>query len=284
MNLALEVLGRRPDGLHEILTVMQTVSLCDVLHVSRSASPQFRCNEKGLEGKDNLVIRTADLLARHLGQPLIASVVLSKRIPVAAGLGGGSSDAAAALAALLRLHGVRLPFQEVSALAFQLGADVPFFLQGGTCLVAGAGESVRPLRPVGPCTIVVVVPPIVLPSKTATIYSLLRPQHFSSGGSVSALADAIDRSGAVPSELLTNTFEAVALGHFDQLRSHWDKAASITRLRPHLSGTGPSFFFLLDTPSTARECAAELRKAGLRTFVLSPTRRGHIVRRAPPST
>jgi 4-diphosphocytidyl-2-C-methyl-D-erythritol kinase len=278
LNLALEVLGRRPDGLHEILSVMQTVSLNDKLEIAPSDSFQLSCNIEELNTSDNLVIKAAKVLASHLGRPLPVSVRLMKRIPLAAGLGGGSTDAAATLSALARLAGLTVAPQDLLHLAFQLGADVPFFLRGGTCLVSGAGELVSPLRQIAPLRFLVVVPPIAVPNKTRTMYGLLRPVHFSQGSSVLALANAIDAGEKLQPELFVNTFQEIALQHMPSLKHYWDLASSITGKIPHLSGTGPCFFFILEDPAEATHHASALRRAAMRVFTLSPTSRGHILR------
>lgn len=160
INLGLRILGRRPDGYHELRTVFQTISLHDTLAFDTNA------RRLRLEGgtpevppsEDNLVLRAARAFAREIGREPRVRITLKKRIPSRAGLGGGSSDAAVTLLALNRIHGFPLDRGRLSALASGLGSDVPFFLSGGTALGLGRGEIVRPLRDLEPRPIVVAVP------------------------------------------------------------------------------------------------------------------------------
>ena len=149
VNLGLKVLGKRPDGYHEIRTVYQTVSLSDELEVSVSMRPgqlRLECTDPDLpSGRGNLVHRAAELWRRARGFKGSIGLRLRKRIPMGAGLGGGSSDAALTLLALERLTGNRLDSGTRFKLAAQLGSDVPFFLYGGRVLGCGRGEEVYPL-------------------------------------------------------------------------------------------------------------------------------------------
>ena len=153
VNLGLKIVGRRPDGYHELRTVFQTISLADRLAVSymrrRSTQVSLRCNDPALENKDNLARRAAsELLAtKHWAGHI--KIDLEKRIPHGSGLGGGSSDAAAVLLALEQLLRPVPPRELLFEIAAQLGSDVPFFLVGGTAVGVGRGEEVYPL-PDGP--------------------------------------------------------------------------------------------------------------------------------------
>lgn len=144
INLFLHILGRRPDGYHQLRTLMQLLDFGDLLEVREHKELRLRCD--GMDaGQDNLVLRAARLLQTHSGTGRGACMRLHKRTPVAAGLGGGSSDAAAALLALNRLWGCRLGRGELMTLGLALGADVPFFVGGHSALAEGRGEQLRPL-------------------------------------------------------------------------------------------------------------------------------------------
>ena len=181
LNLTLEVLGRRPDGYHEITSVLQTVSLADVLSFRPAPTLSLRCSDPTLVSEDNLALRAARLLGETTGCTQGAEVTLEKHIPVASGLGGGSADAAAALWALDRLWDLRLPETQLSTLAARLGSDVPFFLQGGTALAQGRGERVTQLPPAPEAWFLVVRPPLEIPTKTATLYGMLDQRHWTKG-------------------------------------------------------------------------------------------------------
>ncbi|MBN2495557.1 MAG: 4-(cytidine 5'-diphospho)-2-C-methyl-D-erythritol kinase [Deltaproteobacteria bacterium] len=148
INLVLRVLGRRTDGFHELRSLMAPIGLCDSLEVVRgeNAGVRLRCPDRiDLENKDNLASRAALAHLEASGARFGVEIELEKRIPVQAGLGGGSSDAAAVLRALQRLSDQALPDDELASLALSLGADVPFFLQPGPCWARGVGERLAPV-------------------------------------------------------------------------------------------------------------------------------------------
>lgn len=142
INLTLRVLGKRPDGYHELESVMQLLTLADVLTIEHAEELRFTCSEPVLEGEDNLVMRAARLLHTRCSRAHGAHIHLEKHIPAQAGLGGGSSDAATTLAALNEFWEVRLTQDELMALGAELGSDVPFFLNGPAAVVRGRGEKV----------------------------------------------------------------------------------------------------------------------------------------------
>lgn len=141
LNLALSVHGRLPDGRHSVSTVLQAISLHDLLVVSRAAETSLAVEGDAPAGADNLVLRAQAALEAAAGRPLPARFRLVKRIPAGAGLAGGSSDAAAALRVLVRLHGLELDLHPIAA---EVGADVPFFLRGGSAEASGVGADLRP--------------------------------------------------------------------------------------------------------------------------------------------
>jgi 4-diphosphocytidyl-2-C-methyl-D-erythritol kinase len=162
VNLFLEVLARRPDGYHDLATLMVTVGLYDTLELSADPAGEVRltCDHPGLSaGPDNLVCRAAELLRRRYAPPAGAAVRLRKRIPLAAGLGGGSSDAAAALAGLNSLWRLGLGRAELARLGAELGSDVSFFFYGPAAWCTGRGEVVEPLALGRPLDLVLACPP-----------------------------------------------------------------------------------------------------------------------------
>ena len=175
LNLGLKILGRRADGYHDIVSVLQTVDLCDRL-VFTPAPPgetQIRCDHPDVpEGPENLVYRAVEILRRETGAGQGVRVDLNKRIPTGAGLGGGSSNAAATLRALDRLWGLHLNPERLAAFAAELGSDVPFFLTGGTAVVTGRGERIRPVDWEGDFWYVLVYPGF--PVSTAWAYQNVR--------------------------------------------------------------------------------------------------------------
>ena len=179
INLALAVLGKRPDGFHEIRTVFQSIDLHDELEIHESNRLQLECASlPGLPADQNLVWKAADALARKTGSSRGARILLKKSIPPGAGLGGGSSNAAAALLGLSRFWNLEVPRTDLISLAAGLGSDVPFFLEGGTALGIGRGEEIYPLPPVGSAPLVVVYPGVHI--STAEAYRSLNLRLTSS--------------------------------------------------------------------------------------------------------
>ncbi|MCP5114812.1 MAG: 4-(cytidine 5'-diphospho)-2-C-methyl-D-erythritol kinase, partial [bacterium] len=146
INLSLKVLGKRPDGYHELRTVFQTISLGDTLEMSYEPARRSRVElESTVDISDNLVVRAARLVMDAARMKGLVSFRLTKRIPLGGGMGGGSSDAAAVLLALPVLAGKDVPYEQLAEMALELGSDVPFFLLGGTALGMGRGEELYPL-------------------------------------------------------------------------------------------------------------------------------------------
>ena len=245
INLTLEVLGRRDDGYHDIVTIMQTVDLCDTLTLEQADELTLDCDRPELQSPDNLALRAAFLLKETTGRNEGARITLRKGIPVSAGLGGGSSDAAATLLGLDRLWDTRLSHEELTDLAVQLGSDVPFFLNGGTALVQGRGEQVRPLPAADLPSIVILTPDIHVPSKTASLYGRLTQANFTRGLLTRKLEARIRGGGDVPPQFLFNAFGEVARDAFPDLENYWSTFGSLGAREIHLAGSGPSMFAMV---------------------------------------
>ena len=161
INLTLEVLARREDGFHQIRTVLQELELCDILHLEEIPGGKIElvCSDPGLPvGEENLAYRAARLLQEHHAPRKGVRIELIKQIPVAAGLGGGSSDAAALIKGLNKLWNLSLNLDTLLKLGASLGSDVPFFIYGGTCLAEGRGELVRALSDFPPVKVLLAAP------------------------------------------------------------------------------------------------------------------------------
>ncbi len=167
VNLALAVDPPRPDGLHPLRSLMVSVSLADGLALAGAEEDHFELRGPGPAGKDNLAWRAVEAVREEAGRDDPVHLVLAKRIPAAAGLGGGSADAAAALTLTGAHYG--LASSRTAALAPRLGSDVPFCLVGGLAVVSGAGEIVEPLAPAGGFALAIVVPPVEL--ATSAVYA-----------------------------------------------------------------------------------------------------------------
>ena len=194
VNLTLEVLAKRPDGYHELRSVVQTVGLCDKLRFEADDKIELHCATPGWVPEMSLVSKAISLLREATGCSTGAQVTLEKNIPWLAGLGGESSAAAAALTGLSRLWGLGLPHEELIVLAARLGSDVPFFLYGGTARLGGRGEMVTPLAPPAKTWLVLLLPPLPRsPGKTGRLYAALKPEHLTDGRITERLSSRLNR-------------------------------------------------------------------------------------------
>jgi 4-diphosphocytidyl-2-C-methyl-D-erythritol kinase len=256
LNLTLEILQRRDDGLHGIRSVMVPVDLCDELHVERSQERAFVCDAEGLQ-ENNLVERAMRALA-----VAGVSIRLHKTIPTGAGMGGGSSDAAAVLLAAQR--GV-LPARggiDYLAAARSLGSDVPFFLAQTAALVEGTGERVTALGPVPPWHAVVVKPPVAV--STAWAYERIdvhpRPTRPRAQSASLQMCEALQRGEFERVQtLLQNDFHDVLAPATPEIARALDALRAAGAQRPLLTGSGSCVFALAQTAAQAEALAGAIR-------------------------
>jgi 4-diphosphocytidyl-2-C-methyl-D-erythritol kinase len=265
LNLFLEVLGKRPDGYHELETLMVAVDLHDTLAFADDPSGRItlRCDDPSLPtGSENLVARAAERLRAAAGVSSGATIDLHKAIPAEAGLAGGSSDAAATLLALDRLWNLQTPPDRLDALAGDLGSDVAFFLHGPAAVCRGRGERVEPVKLPRALHFVVICPPVG--SRTAEVYRQLElsERHMPIGPILEALTGG---DAAVLGRCLFNRLQDVAE------RLH----PGLCRVRDALEGLGPSidgrlmsgsgsaYFGLARNLEAARAAAQRLEPLGL---------------------
>lgn len=249
INLTLEVLRKRPDGYHEVRSVIQAISLCDTLRFKSSGQVAIKADMQEWRAEESLVSKAITLLQQTTGCSKGVTIEVEKRIPLMAGLGGDSSDAAAVLRGLDRLWELDLPLEKLLELAGQLGSDVSFFLYGGTALLEGRGEIVTPLRPLPHSWLVLALPPIPrLPGKTKQLYESLSANHYTDGQITQRLVEALGKGEPLSPSLLFNTFENVAFKVFpgmDTAREHFIKLGASD---VHLAGSGPALFTLFLAP------------------------------------
>jgi 4-diphosphocytidyl-2-C-methyl-D-erythritol kinase len=261
VNLALEVLGKRPDGYHELSTVLQAVDLFDRLTLEDAPTLALRVSGDVAADDDNLVLRAARLLAGAAGVQRGAAMHLEKRIPVAAGLGGGSSDAAATLWGLNRLWGLRWGRPRLAELAERLGMDVPFFLGGGCAVATGRGERLRVVTVAGGHALVLVNPNF--PLSTADVYRRVPPGGTAvaegTGRVVSALRRR-DRAGL--GAALVNDLEAVVAPIAPAVAQMKAAVVAAGGLGAVMSGSGPTVFGLARSLDHARVIRDRVRRRG----------------------
>jgi 4-diphosphocytidyl-2-C-methyl-D-erythritol kinase len=259
VNLRLEILGRRSDGYHELRTIFQAISLHDMLTLESRREPGIELRIAGNSqlagepGPDNLVYRALHDLSRAIGYRGGVRAHLAKYIPVGRGMGGGSSDAAAALIGLLRLTGKRVESARLSEIASGLGADVPFFLHGGRALGIGRGDEIYPL-PDGPRSFLLVVSPsdIVVPTVEAYKWigqRLTKPPDPSKLWRFCALCWS-PQGGA-----LSNDFEAAVFPKFSRLARIKREMFRQGAADASLAGSGSAVFGIFQNPAMARRAA-----------------------------
>jgi 4-diphosphocytidyl-2-C-methyl-D-erythritol kinase len=254
VNLYLRVLGRRDDGYHELVTVMQPLSLADELFVTPGGNDlRFTCDRPDLpQGSDNLVWRAALAFQKAAGIEVKGHLELRKKIPVAAGLGGGSSDAAGALKALNHLYGAPLEQARLHSLAAQLGADVPFFLGRGPAVGRGIGAELRPLA-LPPYNYLLLNPGV--PLTTRWVYENLDL------GRIKGNSDAPVWDPEHPERWVRNDLAEVAIRRLPELAELLEQVKQAGAVTQSVSGSGPTIFGLFPTWEAAVEAARALRRS-----------------------
>ena len=268
INLTLEVLAKRPDGFHEIRSVIQAIDLCDSLHLESSRQVSFKSDMPEWRSEESLVSKAIALLQQTTGCPKGVMVEVTKRIPLMAGLGGDSSDAAAILRGLNRLWELNLPLDKLLEMARQLGSDVAFFLYGGTALAEGRGEILTPLPPLPHCWFVLALPTVHrLPGKTKRLYESLGTSHFSNGQITQRFVDGLKAGERVSSSLLFNAFENVALTIFSGLGTAREHFIKLGATYVHLAGSGPALFTLVQDITWAEELYFRLQQQRMASYL-----------------
>ncbi|NLM46942.1 MAG: 4-(cytidine 5'-diphospho)-2-C-methyl-D-erythritol kinase [Firmicutes bacterium] len=267
INLVLAVTAKRPDGYHEVQTVYQNLALHDTLQLTTLAEDRIilSCDDPSLPaGPDNLVWLAAERLKRFYRISRGVHIKLRKRIPVAAGLAGGSSDAAAVLRGLVRLWHLPWEKEALVQLAAGLGSDVPFCLLGGTALGAGRGEKITALAPCPHFYVVLANPGFQV--RTAEIYRSLTGTDLEPGCDLTPMLRALacgDRDAIMAN--LSNTLEAAAFRLNPAIRDLKDKLA---RKAPSLMcGSGPTVFALFTGREEAERTALSLRREGIAVWL-----------------
>lgn len=273
INLGLKVLAPRADGYHDICTVMQTVDLVDRLEIASAPQATFTCSDRELDAPSNLVVRAAQVFRQRSGvclPPL--HLHLEKRIPVGAGLGGGSSDAAAALRGLNRVGGQPCTTAALRQMAAEVGSDVPFVLAGGTALARGRGELLTPLEWRAPCCYVLVYPQVAV--STAWAYRQVSPS-LTCAGPYLTFVNSLQSGGCVDHDallrVLENDFQPVVERTYPivaELRSWFGRAGARAS---SMSGSGSTVYGVFDDRAAASQARAELEARGFRSFLCRPS-------------
>jgi len=261
VNLALAVEGKRPDGYHEIKTVFQSIDLHDVLEVRHSEDLVLQCQDlQDTPPDSNLAWKAAVALAEACSTNRGAEMILRKHIPAGAGLGGGSSNAAAALLALCRLWDLGISPEELTSLAGALGSDVPFFLHGGTARAAGRGDEIQPLADLPPADLVVVYPGIRISTRAAYESLSFKLTSNRDANRIERFCGQMEKGLGCLAEIF-NDFETSILAAYPEIKEAKDHLNRLGATVALLSGSGSSVFgFFLDEESALAASRAAMRK------------------------
>lgn len=261
INLSLDVLGTLENGYHEVKMVMQTVSLYDIVELTKQEDGiSLSCSLKFLPtGRENLAYRAAEAFFAETGIEGGVKIFLKKHIPVGAGLAGGSSNAAAVLTGLNRLYDAHLSTRRLCEIGTALGADVPYCIIGGTRLAEGIGEKLSPLPPLPECHIVLVKPSFSISTKWVyeNIDSCPDIVHPPTDKLIAALekGDLYEMCAN-----MGNVLEDVSIAHYPVLSSVKDDLRALGAIGSQMSGSGPTVFGIFDDEEKARNAKDVLWK------------------------
>ena len=276
INLTLDVTGKRANGYHDVCMVMQQIDLHDRVTLQKRPSGVSLESESDFLPKDNTNIawRAAEAVSRHVNKDLGVHIIIEKKIPVAAGLAGGSTDAAAVIRGLNKMYGLGLSLNEMMEIGVTIGADVPFCIMGGTALAEGIGEELTPIETAKPLWMVLAKPSVGVSTKK--IYETLDFKSIKNHPETSNMISAV-KSGDMSaiSELLGNVLEPVTLSLYPSVNVLKSKMKEYGACGVLMSGSGPSVFGLFKTYEKACTAAKRLSRSYKQTFVTKTINGGY---------
>lgn len=262
INLGLDVLGRRDNGYHDVRMVMQTIYLYDnvTMEKTEEAGIQLECNLFYLPvDETNIAYKAAKLLMDEFDIKEGVRIVLDKHIPVAAGLAGGSANAAAVLVGMNRLFSLGLSGQELMERGVSLGADVPYCVMRGTVLAEGIGEILTPLPPLPKCYVLIAKPGISVSTKT--VYEKLDSQEITEHPDIDGILEGLDKQDIHKvAASMGNVLETVTIGDYPIIEEIKHVMKEEGALNAMMSGSGPTVFGIFDDKSKARQAQERIRK------------------------
>lgn len=265
INIGLDVLRRREDSYHEVKMIMQTVNIHDDLTFERTAQPGIRIQTDHEElplDQNNLIYKAADLLIREKGIAEGVKVTLTKRIPIAAGMAGGSSDAAAAMRGLNQLFDLGYTTEELQRLGVKLGADIPYCIVGGTMLSEGIGEILTPLPTPPACCLVVAKPDINVSTKF--VYENLHADSLTSHPDIDGMIDAIKEGNLQGiTDRLGNVLETVTVKEYPVIEEIKELMRQEGAENALMSGSGPTVFGIWLDQDKAAQAAQKIERRGM---------------------
>ena len=265
INLGLDVIGKREDGYHDVRMIMQTIHLYDRVEIKKIKSPVIRVETNLYDlpiNEDNLVYKAAKLMRDEFDIKEGVRIVLQKFIPVAAGLAGGSSDAAAVLVGMNRIFQLGLKQEKLMELGLRLGADIPFCVMRGTALAEGVGEILTPLPPMPKCPVLIAKPPVSVSTKF--VYENLRLTESTKHPRIDAIADAIKKKNLKEIAMnMGNILETVTVPKYPVIEEIKKVMKENGALNAMMSGSGPTVFGLFQSEKDVRRAYDTLKQSGL---------------------
>ena len=264
INLGLDVLGKREDGYHEVRMIMQTIRMYDQLDMLKSVEPglHLTTNKKYIPvDENNLVWRAAKLMMDTCGIMEGVSIHLHKVIPVAAGMAGGSSDAAATLVGMNRLFHCGLSKEKLMELGVQIGADVPYCVLRGTALAEGIGEKLTVLPPMPDCWILIGKPGISVSTKY--VYTTLDLNTDTVHPDIDGMKKALEDGNLYGiTERMGNVLQDVTIPAYPEVERIKEQMKTLGAVNAMMSGSGPTVFGIFDNEEKAQEACQKLRESG----------------------
>ena len=265
INLGLDVLGRRENGYHDVRMVMQTLYLYDQITIEKTEKPGIELSTNLFYlpvNENNLAYRAADLLMQKFGVEEGVKITLEKHIPVAAGIAGGSSNAAAVLYGLNRMFSLGLSQEELMERGVKLGADVPYCIMRGTVLAEGIGEILTPLPAMPRCTVLVAKPPISVSTKL--VYEKLDAHEIEDHPDIDGVLEGLERQDLKKiASSMGNVLERVTVEEYPVIEEIKEMMKENGALNAMMSGSGPTVFGLYSDKRMAKEAAQKIKESGI---------------------
>lgn len=253
INLAIDVLSKRPDGYHEVNLIMQSISLCDIIELKTINENKIivtTSSESVPNGNKNIVYKAAELIKDKYNIKTGVEIEIEKNIPVAAGLGGGSTDAAAVIKLLNKAWKLGMPEKEILNIGGMIGADVPFCIVGGTAFAEGLGEKLTPLNPIPDCFILLAKPDVNISTKK--VYEGLDINKIDKRPDISGIIDSIDRGQLEKlAAKLCNVLEGVTIDMCPLVQTIKKSFIEYGAIGSSMSGSGPTVFGIFDNQNKA---------------------------------
>lgn len=265
INLGLDVIRKRPDGYHDLDMIMQMVDVYDDIVITKNKTGKIEVKTDTAvlsNGKDNLAYMAAKMLMDEFKIKDGVNIYINKRIPIAGGMAGGSSDCATTLMGINQLFELGLSKEELMERGVKLGADVPYCVLGGTAIARGIGEVLTPLPASADCHVIIAKPPVSV--STAYVYGHIKPLKITKRPDIEAMAQSIkDGDLKKMASLIYNVMEDVTVGEYPIISEIKQVMLDNGALNSIMSGSGPTVFGLFDDKEKAQQCVKTLEEKGL---------------------